>query len=845
MRKKEFLGFDDISSVAVEKELIRETEKGEVEKEQSEETPEQKREREILENIEALHCRAEEYVKQEKVKNITQALKEGTPVFDIKESIQNNSERPEMVDNFLTNKELLQLVEKASILLGLNVSADDQYLWNELKENPISLAFFELLREENVKIKTDEKHITLKLNSILPNKKTEEMIFHPEFQKSITEFRNTLQYNPCAEDFLNKWEYRSEDESESSEIIFMHKNRKRLLSEEGVDLIEYLGGYKNTHAKGYVDLLNVPQPKEILQELQKVYDYEPSDVINSGHYFIEDVSRYKEKVFSPLVVEFFNQLRKDYGIKFQLNDIATLILAADERDIELFFTPEQIEDFDQKEKDEFERIKNLKTRLSDEKTKEFIKTTFADTSSFSELQEIAYIKEENFPFIRALSERFGYKFKRGDLWNDDQILDFFSANPQAQEKLFSHNKEELASMENRLVSITGNERAVKEHPFRVFEVIANDSLKFLESIKEELPNTARLVFNNPDALRYIPKGANKKFENIKTFITPKVCEDFLYSGNLAHEALEEIKEKDLITVQTYNRLYAARRRYTGYNSYAYHPKEGEIYPAINVSDYANDLGEKENEKNKLEVDTTLDSNGFLDGNIGYQERLKIYPETYASYQATKEKFNLLTNEEKGKFLEQFSWYSPPKKYEKDPEYELLVNNVLSLGIAENGHAHFYATPFGIISGCVSEFPESSGIFDKNHLAAKGIGRITGHREMLLDYIARHRDKNYSYKEEAKNIPESALTIEFENMNLSKELQEMVLPSGIPLSEVFTNLHLEQYLHNTITPDKYLLDMLGNNLRTGKMLAMIDNKEIALNDIIPQGSKIILKGLQKG
>lgn len=113
----------------------------------------------------------------------------------------------------------------------------------------------------------------------------------------------------------------------------------------------------------------------------------------------------------------------------------------------------------------------------------------------------------------------------------------------------------------------------KELGFSLYKSITNISL-----LKKEITKNR--------TLKDVPL-----YELFKSIFIQQTCLDFLYEGDIAHETLEKIKEKGWITIQTYNRLYTARRKFIGFESYAYRPKKGDHHPVINVTYYKDQIPE--------------------------------------------------------------------------------------------------------------------------------------------------------------------------------------------------------------------------------------------------------------
>ncbi|HLD26470.1 MAG TPA: hypothetical protein VJB63_00715 [Patescibacteria group bacterium] len=297
------------------------------------------------------------------------------------------------------------------------------------------------------------------------------------------------------------------------------------------------------------------------------------------------------------------------------------------------------------------------------------------------------------------------------------------------------------------------------------------------------------------------------YELYKNIFIQQACLDFLYEGDVAHDILEKIKEKNWITIQTYNRLYAARRKHIGYESYAYRPQKGDNHPVINVTFYKDQI----------------------------PEHIQRYEKNYALYEKTMEE-----SKQNKTFIKNFrSWYDEPKKFPSDSERELVTNYALPIGISTNGHTHYYATPYGIVSGCIAENRKDE-LVEKDFVSSiglLGVQLVSGHKKMLADFL---RSQGSLEKARTEHIvPENAVTIDFDTVLFPSELKQMILPPHITVSETLLNLHMEQYLHD-MTPDEQLLTTLMKNIEEGHIQVLVDEKQIDINTILDKGQKMLLK-----
>jgi len=470
--------------------------------------------------------------------------------------------------------------------------------------------------------------------------------------------------------------------------------------------------------------------------------------------------------------------------------------------------------------------------------------TNAELRAFIEIGRADDLREQLFnpkskALVDSIEKNFSYNFKLED-WKG--IVKLLNDN-DLQERLFDDSNQVFI---HELVDMSGY--AFSPENLMDLTSLEEEKKTLIQKFHEDFSYKFRYPPRRTSPLdsliddKELQRAAKEEDEEAyKAGIYQKVCRDFISEGDPAHDVLEKIKEKQWITIQTYNRLYAARRRSIGFKSYAFPPAEFGQHPIINTTFYGNSLLEVMNAKDKLIVEQKEDAHGFFTGAIGMSGSIKIYPELYAIYQQaiTRSSHNHPRDEES--FLYHFSWFDPPK-VTRNPKNQRLLNQVIPLGVALNGHTHFYATPYGIVSGCVSENPQASRILEKEHNAAQGVGIVTGHREMLVDFLKRQRGVQDDNEDDKPLVygGENAITIDFEDGTLPAVLKEMLLPPGITLNEVLLNLHIEQFLHDNITYDRRLLFDLLEDIRAGEKELYAGDKRLNLNDILPAGTKIILK-----
>lgn len=444
-------------------------------------------------------------------------------------------------------------------------------------------------------------------------------------------------------------------------------------------------------------------------------------------------------------------------------------------------------------------------------------------------------------FYTDVHKIFDYNLNLAEL---PQLLSF-KGNNDLKEKIFANDN----------VAFIKRVGEVKElSDIETFTNLPENRRKVVERLHQDFNYRFRAREVHEDRYPYsiIPrigfdKGIEEDIEqgneiSYKTRAAQEICLGFLYEGDPAHDYLEYIKENQWITIQTYNRLYAARRSHIGFDSYAYIPQEGESHPIINTTFYGNSLRDiLYRKRDDLHVDKVADNEGFYPGSIG-GTAIRIYPETYQLYADTLKAYF-----EKGEKLDiipaQFSWF-PSRKISTKTDNEQILNQALPLGVALNGHTHYYATPYGIISGCVSVPPKMSGIFEDEHIAARAVGVITGHREMLQDFFKRQEEKE---SKENKNYQETTsangITINISETDIPKELESMILPGNITLREVLLNLQIEQYLQH-IHRNAQLIQKLIKEVEADDVEVFLENKKLSLTDSIPGGSKIIMKFKEK-
>lgn len=290
-----------------------------------------------------------------------------------------------------------------------------------------------------------------------------------------------------------------------------------------------------------------------------------------------------------------------------------------------------------------------------------------------------------------------------------------------------------------------------------------------------------------------------------------------------------------MTIQTYNRLYAARRAFTGFESYAYSPRQGEKHPVINVSFYGSMFRDKG--ESLLEGGGAKDENGFLqNGSISGKEAIKVYAPNFELYQKKVKEYQALKSQEaKEAFLENFKWNGNYAEFSNDPEYEKIADTSLPIGASPNGHTRFYATPYGIVSGCVSQ----EGIFEAESQNL-GVWLVTGHKEMLKDFMEK-QEAHKKFTEEIKKPKAGGFEIKFENTDIPPELEKAILPANISVGEFLLNLHFEQYLHSGFKPRQDFLKELMRKFDEGEITVMAGDAPLKLDDKIPPHSKIRVVG----
>lgn len=450
------------------------------------------------------------------------------------------------------------------------------------------------------------------------------------------------------------------------------------------------------------------------------------------------------------------------------------------------------------------------------------------------LKDILF-KKDTEQFYKQLRETFSYEFQ---FYKLKKYLEF-AENEKIKSELFKPETVNFIKLFSDCDIVRDAESLIiiKEGERKIITRLATDlDSKFRVNILNDAFHTLHSVITDKSLQKEVKK---EKYDLYKIRVSQNICADFLKYGDAAHELLEKIKEKNWITIQTYNRLYAARRKNIGFESYAYHAKPNENHPTINVTYYGMDFGESRLKNNKeFTVSSYLDDNGFYEGDIG-SVKVKIYPETYKIYKEALERYKSGKETEKS-FFANFSWYPQPKKYKEEfSQEEFLTNKALPAGPAPNGHSHFYFTPYGIVSGCVSESIQQSDILKKDHPLSKGAWLITGHKEMLLDFLKKSGEI-LSYEKEMEAIPGEAVTVKIENLDLPKQMEQMILPSNITLGEMILNLHIEQYLHKEVEANEHLLNDIMEQLNSEEITAEANGKILKLDDKIEPDAKVIFK-----
>lgn len=695
------------------------------------------------------------------------------------------------------------------------------------------------------------------------------------FEKILYKETQELRDNPELNDFVKKFLTINEQnrlhpvEIKTFKNLYSYKNKKEIIAL--CEFTKELGSLANVliisdtmNTEVFKDkIVFKPEFAWFVKELREKFSFKTDDLL----YHIREAAKIfndielKNDLLSEKTVSFFKNINEKFAFNFSINikNVEYLIFASKDADFQELLEND-------------EAVKFMKNSLYgfdlEPRTLAFIKNMSFDfypmldtlfrTFNFTIDQRMGNIALE--VFIKNLSllkenqnEILPLLIKFKDLgWLNNKMikegggeLKNIVQDEILKEKIFNFENIDFINKtiekQNLSIEDISTITLIEEDKKRAAKQLADDfNLKIypFEVYKDNVASSVTASLINSDSLQ--KELAENNFENYKIIVSQKICVEFLKNGDAAHEFLEKITEKGWITIQTYNRLYAARRKNIGFESYAYRPKVGETHPIINVTFYGMEFGENRLKNNKqFTVSSYEDADGFYEGDSG-GVKIKIYPETYKIYKEALEKYKNYGEETEKKFFENFSWYAKPKKYKEEyKQEEFLTNNALPAGPAPNGHSHFYFTPYGIVSGCVSEASQQSDILRKDHPLSKGAWLITGHKEMLLDFL-----KNYgeisSYKKEIETIPAGAITVKIENLNLPKQLERMILPPNITLGEMILNLHLEQYLHKGMAVNEFLLNDIMEQLNSGEIIAKANGKILKLEDRIEPSTKIIFE-----
>ncbi len=748
--------------------------------------------------------RASVYGNQEDYKNKLEEI-----MRDLKTFLES-----EQIQEFLSNKEFFDFTEKVSILRRIPINLNELPRYKKLASFPEALGVLKLLKDWDIKFDWYED-----VKNLLENESALKLAAMPDMQKFIKEFQNKLNYKINLNDIIY--------ESARNKIMEIFENpgqKEKFFSEKGIETIKYLGGFKELrHKDYYLDFLNIPDSLETLKKLQECFLKEPRFYFSDNFHELYAIVKEKglqEKLFDSKITEFFTKVHKEFGYDLKINEVGDLISIS-----------------------ENEEIKNL---ILSDKNIAFINQGTNYEGRIKNLEMFANLADEYKNLILNLNKEFGFKAKRGyaalNLHNENFLRQIIN-DPELQKNIF--NEENISFIKTSVNYFSNNETNLEliisataySKGQKSLVAQLNKDFNYKIGIKSILSDVVLDSKMQKDVME-------NRLENYQAKLAQKIGICFLYEGDRGHELLENIKEKGWITIQTYNRLYAARRKFIGFDSYAYLPKTGREHPTINVTYYGMEFGENELlNKAKFEVNTGYqDSGNFYDGSLGTMP-IKVYPENYKIYEQTLKRYESLNDEEKKKFLQNFSWFEKPKQSKDDKEIEFLANNALPFGVAPNGHTHFYVTTYGIVSGCVSEASEQSGILKNNHPAAKSVGVITGHREMLLDFL-KTQGKIFSSETGEETIPKGAITVKIKNLDLPKQLEQMILPPNITLGEVILNLHLEQYLHKEIEIRDGLLKEIMGQFDYDEIVVRANGKILKLEDKIEPNAKVVFEARYK-
>jgi len=368
-------------------------------------------------------------------------------------------ESPELKD-LLEDKELLSFTNKITSLIGQSIHLDDLQKYKKLQDYPEAIAIFGLLREWKIKnISYDWKRRDDSFFKLFENKNLLSILINPEFNEFVKNIQEKLGY----EMNLNDLSYSN---SNILELFNKSEVKGNILSESGVELINYLGKFNSDKISYYEQLTAHPNILPVLKKLEQSFDFRYGE---SGNFYGADEliklaqnEEQQENLFSNKTIDFVKKLQKVIDYQFQPDDILKLAHEA--------------------------RTGPFPFEILEKENVEFINKVVT-CSDLQGLDELTRLKDEDKEFFLKLAESFDYKVNARTTFRPASFLSkknrertrLLVDNKELQKELFSKNRVEMI---NKIRTRKNNYYFDFFDNIEVLVKLPIDFPNFLEELKE-------------------------------------------------------------------------------------------------------------------------------------------------------------------------------------------------------------------------------------------------------------------------------------------------------------------------------------------------------------------------
>ena len=380
------------------------------------------------------------------------------------------------------DKELLDFADKVSLFTGQNISVDYLDKYRELQTYPETIAVLGLFSEWKMKdMNYFLGHNYDNLSNILKNKELLGTIAKLEFQEFMNDMQEKLGYKIEIGNLVYF----------SGNIVDLFNNaeaKQKILSENGVELINYLGKFDSEKRTYYEKLIDCPNILPILKRLEENFGLHYGNTQGVG-YGADDLIKLAQDeeqqthLFSEKAIGFVNNLQEAIDYKLKTGDILHLSHGA--------------------------RFDSLPLVILEKENVKLINKT-VDYCDLRGLGEFAGLGDEQKDVISRLVDSFDHKLNLNSInasyslnTKNRAVLRTLTDNKELQDKLFN---EDRVAMINKISEGLGGYR-FKLQDIEALVGMPEDIAEFSEELKE---HNIHYVFNVKDLGNLAKFNENKE-----------------------------------------------------------------------------------------------------------------------------------------------------------------------------------------------------------------------------------------------------------------------------------------------------------------------------------------------